>query len=69
MGDKAPITRENIKAWIELRDEYFRLVENGYPSDSVRILLQEATFELISRCFTSDNATTLFDKLSLRWKL
>ena len=71
MGNKNPITSENIKAWVSLRDDYFEALRRGYSSyaESVRLLLFESTLELISRCFTSKNAGTLLHKLSLRWKI
>lgn len=70
MGDKNPISFEDIKSWRKLRDNYLETLRKGHLqfAESLRVLLFGATSNLISRCFTSENAEALFDKLSLRWK-
>jgi len=69
MGDKYPIKLEEIKSWRSFRADYFALVEKkSVLAQSLRRLLAARTSELICRCFKSENAEVLFDKLSARWK-
>jgi hypothetical protein len=70
-GDKNPITREDIESYNNLRNEYSQALQNGSPH-CTKVLgdaLFIRTIDLIQRCFTSENAGVLFDKLSKRWKM
>jgi hypothetical protein len=71
IGDKHPITKRDVDAWINLWNDYSNALKEGYSqyAESVRVLLFGATFILIARSFTSQNADYLFDKLSARWKI
>jgi hypothetical protein len=71
MGDKYPITHDNINAWLELKREYAKAVRAVGEKGAIGIhsLLMTSTLELIGRSFTSKNEFTLAKKLSKRWTL
>jgi len=69
VGDRYPVTIENVKAWARLRNYYHEAVRHNHAelANSIGDLLISCTFSLIARCFTSRNSYVLFSKLSERW--
>ena len=72
IGNKYPITLNNTFAWCDLVNLYLRS-KNEMGKDhsftkSIRILAVSSTFHLVSRSFTRQNSSRLFDYLYREWR-
>ena len=70
IGDRYPITAEDVQKWRKIRDDYHEAMRlnNVQLTSTLSDLLFVRTIDLIFRSFTSKNSGLLFDKLSGRWK-
>jgi hypothetical protein len=70
IGDRNPVTPKDVESWRKLRDEYLSAIRKGH-AEYAGVLSAELfgkTLDLIHRSFTSNNSTSMFHRLSERWK-
>ena len=71
IGSKYPVTLNNTFVWCDLVSLYLRSknelgIDHSFTK-SIRILVVSSTFHLISRSFTRENSSRLFDYLYTEW--
>ena len=70
IGDRYPITAEDVKKWRKIRGDYHEAMRLNHVqlASALSDLLSIRTIDLIFRSFTSKNSGLLFHMLSERWK-
>jgi hypothetical protein len=65
-----PITKDNIKAWYSLREKYLAFKsKNKSLAQSMAIMLENTTFQLIAKSYNLRNEYALTQKLCKRWNI
>ncbi len=73
IGCRYPVTFNNATAWCDLVNYYLK-IKNELGGDhsftkNIRTLVTSSTFDLVSRSFTKENSSELFDYLCKKWHI